>query len=72
MIPDIKEIKHNRMLLGLTQKDLASKTGISQSIIAKIESNKVSPSYEIIKRFMQDGRLDEQDMLKLIANHKSF
>ena len=53
MIPDIKEIKVNRMLLGLTQKELAQTTGISQSIIAKIESHKVSPSYDIIKRLFE-------------------
>lgn len=34
----------------MTQKSLAKETCISQSLIAKIESGKVSPSYSIVKK----------------------
>ena len=50
MLPDVKEIKRRRKALGITQKKLAMLAGVSQSVIAKIESEKVSPSYEIVKK----------------------
>jgi predicted transcriptional regulator len=34
-----------RKQLGLTQKDLAKLAGVSQSLIAKIESNRIDPAY---------------------------
>lgn len=45
-LPDLKEIKLRRKVLGLTQTQLAKTSGISQSLIAKIESEKIIPSYE--------------------------
>jgi len=50
MLPDVKEIKRRRKALGLTQKKLAMLAGVSQSVVAKIESEKVSPSYTIVKK----------------------
>lgn len=50
MLPEIEEIGRKRKRFGLTQKNLATLAGVSQSIIAKIESNKVNPSYGITKR----------------------
>jgi predicted transcriptional regulator len=52
MLPNIDEMKRRRKNLGLTQKNLAGASGVSQSIIAKIESKKVSPSYAIVKRIL--------------------
>lgn len=45
MLPELGEIKKNRKKIGLTQTELAQKTGVSQSLIAKIESNDIVPSY---------------------------
>jgi predicted transcriptional regulator len=53
MLPETEEIKKRRKLLDLTQKRLAMLSGISQSIVAKIESNKVSPSYTIIRKIFE-------------------
>lgn len=50
MIPELSEIKRKRKELHLTQKELSKKSNVSQSIIAKIENNKVVPSYENAKR----------------------
>lgn len=50
MLPDVKEIKRRRKAIGLTQKKLAMLAGVSQSVVAKIESEKVSPSYAIVKK----------------------
>ncbi|MFH0978789.1 MAG: CBS domain-containing protein [Candidatus Woesearchaeota archaeon] len=45
MIPDLKEIKFLRRRLNLTQQELANRSGVSQSLIAKIESGRVDPTY---------------------------
>jgi len=45
MITDLQEIKHLRKKLELTQGQLAKYAGVSQSLIAKIESNKIDPTF---------------------------
>ena len=50
MLPSLAEIKIRRKQLGLTQSDLAVQSGVSQSLIAKIESGSVVPSYENAKK----------------------
>jgi predicted transcriptional regulator len=45
MIPSIAEIKLLRKKMNLTQQELAARSGLSQSLIAKIESGKVEPAY---------------------------
>ncbi|MBN1940869.1 MAG: CBS domain-containing protein [Candidatus Diapherotrites archaeon] len=50
MIPSISEIKIRRKTAGLTQAELAKASGVSQSLIAKIESGKTEPSFEKAKR----------------------
>ncbi len=42
---DLSEIKHIRKQLGITQKELANLANVSQSLIAKIESNSIDPTY---------------------------
>jgi len=50
MLPELKEIKERRLRLRISQRELAKTLGVSQSIIAKIERNKVSPSYSLVKK----------------------
>jgi predicted transcriptional regulator len=50
MLPLLDEISRRRKELGLTQSKLASIAGVSQSIIAKIESGSVDPSYSIVRK----------------------
>jgi predicted transcriptional regulator len=57
LFPDMSLIKEKRRQAGLTQKQLAQETGISQSLIAKIESKNVSPSYSSIKTLFE--KLDQ-------------
>ena len=53
MLPSLAEIPAKRKALGLTQSKLAQLAGVSQSIIAKIESGNVDPSYSIMKRLVE-------------------
>src|SRR5436189_5050700 len=53
MLPTLAEIPKVRNALGLQQSRLAELAGVSQSIIAKIESGSVDPSYSIVKRLVE-------------------
>lgn len=53
MLPSLDEIAKRRKMLGLTQKQLAKITGVSQSFIAKIESGKIDPSYSKVKAIFE-------------------
>lgn len=63
MLPDVREIGRRRKAAGLTQKELALRAGVSQSIVAKIEAGSVQPSYDIVRRlfavFDELGRASE-------------
>jgi predicted transcriptional regulator len=52
-LPPINEIKKRRLALGISQKELAASVGASQSLIAKIESNRVHPSYDVVKKIFE-------------------
>lgn len=53
MLPGLEEIPRLRRALGLSQTELASLAGVSQSAIAKIERGRTSPSYQIAKRILE-------------------
>lgn len=53
MLPELEEIAHRRRKLGLSQLELAKLSGVSQSLIAKIERGRVSPSYAGAKRIFE-------------------
>ncbi|MFA6462144.1 MAG: CBS domain-containing protein [Candidatus Woesearchaeota archaeon] len=65
MFPAITEIKRQRKRLEVNQKDLAFKSGVSQSLIAKIESGKVEPTYSNAVRIFQSlEELREKEEVK--------
>lgn len=72
MLPEINEISKRRKLLGLTQKELAQLTMTSQSLIAKLESGKINPSYGIVRNIftvmnsMEKKKEDEVNAKKLL------
>ncbi len=53
LLPPIQEIKKRRVALGISQKKLANAVGSSQSLIAKIESNRVNPSYDVVRKIFE-------------------
>ena len=50
ILPDLIELRRMRKIIGLTQAELAQRVGISQSMIAKIESGALNPSYSVVRR----------------------
>jgi len=46
---DPKQLKKIRVQLGITQSELAKAAGVSQSLIAKLESGLVDPSFSTMK-----------------------
>ena len=53
MLPKLEHIRQARLRIGVTQKQLASLTGVSTSMINQIESGKCKPSYETAKRIFE-------------------
>jgi len=49
MLPSLEEVAKKRRMLNLTQKQIARLAGVSQSLIAKLESRKIDPSYTKVK-----------------------
>ncbi len=50
---ELIELKRLRKKLGLTQTELAIKANVSQSLIAKIESGNIDPSYTNAKKIFE-------------------
>ncbi|MEM2427846.1 MAG: helix-turn-helix domain-containing protein, partial [Candidatus Bathyarchaeia archaeon] len=51
-IPSGETIRRLRKAVRLTQKELAEKAGLSQSLISRIERGNVDPRLSTIKRIM--------------------
>lgn len=53
-LPDVvRQIRRTRIQLDLTQADLAKASGTSQSLIAKLERNRLNPSYEAVRKLLE-------------------
>ena len=44
-----RHVRQQRLLLDMTQADLAKESGVSQSLIAKLERGRLNPSYESVR-----------------------
>jgi len=59
LLPRIDSIKQIRLKIGITQKTLATMTGVSTSMINQIESGRSQPSYETAKKIFDSlGNLE--------------
>lgn len=70
---ELEDIKKIRRQLGLTQSQLARKAGVSQSLIAKIESGRLDPAYSRTQRiFLTLKQLAEAEKPKVkdVMNRK--
>jgi len=73
MIEKLEQIKRIRKKLGINQKELADKAGVSQSLIAKIEANKIDPTFTRVKQIFQaleELREKEDIKAKQVMNKK--
>ena len=58
----MNDLKRMRLSVGTTQKELAQLAGVSQSLVARIENNRVDASYSRMKRIMEAlGELKKPD-----------
>jgi predicted transcriptional regulator len=61
---DLADIRKLRRKLGLTQFQLAKRANVSQSLIAKVESGKIDPSFTNAKRIFETiSMLDKKNEL---------
>jgi predicted transcriptional regulator len=66
-LPPITEIEKLRKRLGMTQTELAKKAGVSQSLIARIETGTVDPRYSNVGRLFL--ALDDIKGTEIMAKH---
>ncbi|MCL4358620.1 MAG: CBS domain-containing protein [Candidatus Thermoplasmatota archaeon] len=50
MLPTIEELRKMRKNLGISQKELARVSGVSQSYIARLEKGSINPAYDKIRK----------------------
>jgi len=68
MFYEIEEIKRRRKKLGLTQKKLAELVGVSQPLIARLESGDLDPKLSLIKKIFKvldelEGRMTAKKIM---------
>ena len=75
MLPRLEYIRQTRIKLGITQRKLASLTGISTSMINQIETGRCKPSYDTAKKIFEilsslEGNSSKKQ--QIYAAEKSF
>ncbi|MDI9620220.1 MAG: CBS domain-containing protein [Candidatus Nezhaarchaeota archaeon] len=52
-LPTPEDIRRMRLMAGLTQKELAERAGVSQSLIARIEAGTVDPRASTLRKILK-------------------
>ena len=65
---EIDDIVRLRKQLGLTQTELAKLSGVSQSLITKMEAKKVEPSYSKVKVLIETLQKQERSDKRTAKN----
>src|SRR4030065_1624281 len=70
MFPQLEEIAKKRRMLGLRQAELAKLAGVSQSLVAKLESGRIDSSYtkvktifDVLERLEAKTKIQEEKMV---------
>ena len=58
-----------RVRLNLTQRELAARSGVAQSTIARIELGRVDPGFESVLRILASVGLEPRIHLETLDNH---
>lgn len=58
-----------RVRLNLTQRELASRSGVAQSTIARIELGRVDPGFESVQRILASVGLEPRIHLEILDGH---
>lgn len=72
-----EDIRRLRKMMGLTQKKLAKKAGVSQSLIARIEKNSVDPRLSTVRKILgalsliKEGKIAKDVMHSPVITVKS-
>lgn len=65
MTYELEEVNKIRKKLGMTQAELSRRAGVSQSLIAKIESGRIDPTYTKTKKiFAALSELEKKEEIK--------
>ena len=66
-LPTPEDLKKRRNELGLTQSDLAKRAGVSQPLIARIESGDVDPRLSTVRKILEafeEAKKEQQILIK--------
>lgn len=62
---EVEDVKRIRKKVGITQSELAKLAGVSQSLIAKVESGKIDPTFSNMKKiFAALNSVQKKESLK--------
>ena len=64
-LPTLRELRETRLRLGLTQAAVAKLAGVSQPLIARIESEGVDPSYSTLRSIVTALNQAERSEIQL-------
>lgn len=70
MLPELDEVVRRRKTIGLTQTRLAKLAGVSRSLIAKLETRRLTPSYRVGKAIfdvLEEAERRDSDALRAVA-----